>query len=200
MATYSDLSTLNNTCFCSNRESLFGCARLRRLRLVFWLFTSCVWYVLQYRILKKTASDFFLETWSSSFCIVCNWFDDFRKNHPKSIGLFHQKESTNFAKRRWVRFKIVFLSSALLFALVVVKKYVLRTSWGLCLEKYVFFVQMQSQVSAAQFPKVRFGTLALYILRFRCLVMSNTYKNSFCFCSKTETFQNNVGYIPKMSV
>ena len=37
----------------------FACASFRRLRLVLWLFTSCVWDVLWYRILIKTA--FFLE-------------------------------------------------------------------------------------------------------------------------------------------
>ena len=41
--------------FHSNAESRFGCASSRRLRLVLWLFTSCVWDVLWYRILIKTA-------------------------------------------------------------------------------------------------------------------------------------------------
>ena len=41
--------------FCSNAESRFGCASSRRLRLVLWLFTSCVWVVLGYRIHIKTA-------------------------------------------------------------------------------------------------------------------------------------------------
>ena len=41
--------------FCSNAESRFGCASSRRLRLVLWLFTSCVWDFLGYRILIKTA-------------------------------------------------------------------------------------------------------------------------------------------------
>ena len=50
------------------------------------------------------------------------------------------------------------------------------------------------------FSNATFGTLALYILRLRCLVISNTYKNSFSFLSKSETFQNDVEYVPKMSV
>ena len=41
--------------FCSNAESRFSCARDWRLRLLLWLFTSCVWDVLWYRILIKTA-------------------------------------------------------------------------------------------------------------------------------------------------
>ena len=45
--------------FCSNAESRFGCAILRTLRTVLWLFTSCVWDVFRYRILIKTAFDFF---------------------------------------------------------------------------------------------------------------------------------------------
>ena len=57
LRTSSDLSLWNNTSFCSNAESRFECARLRWLRLVLWLFTSCVWDVLRYRILKKTAFD-----------------------------------------------------------------------------------------------------------------------------------------------
>ena len=36
-----------------------------------------------------------------------------------------------------------------LFLLVVTKEYVLRISWGIYLEQYVFFVQMHSHVSAA---------------------------------------------------
>ena len=100
----------------------FACARFRRLRLVLWLFASCFWDVLRYRIFMKAAFDF-LDTWSSSFCNVWKWFNDFRKNHPKKIGLIHQKENTSFPKRRWVRFKIVCFSSALLFSVVVTKKY-----------------------------------------------------------------------------
>ena len=41
--------------FCLNAESRFGWASFRRLRLVLWLFTSCVWDVLWYRTLIKTA-------------------------------------------------------------------------------------------------------------------------------------------------
>ena len=41
--------------FCSNAESSFGCASFRRLGAVLWLVTSCVWDILCYRILMKTA-------------------------------------------------------------------------------------------------------------------------------------------------
>ena len=142
----------------------------------------------------------FLETWSSSFCIVCSCFDDFRTNRPKIIGRFHQKENTNFPKQRWVRSKIVFLSSPGLFSLVVTKKSVLRASWELSTwNSTCFLFKCRVTFRLRQFSKAAFGTLALYILRLRCFVISNTYKNSFCFLSKLETFQNDAEYVPKLS-
>ena len=178
----------------------FACASFRRLRLVLWLFTSCVWDVLRNRTLRKTAFDFFLETWSSSFCIVSNSFDDFRPNLPKNIGRIHRTENTNFQKRRWVRSKNVSLSSALLFSLAVTTKIVLRPSWDLSTwNNTCFLLWCSVTFRLHQFSKATFGTLALYILRLRCLGIKNTYKNSFCFLSKTETFQNDVEYVPQMS-
>ena len=136
--------------FCSNAESRFGCAIFRTLRSVLRLFTSCVWDVLRYRILRKNQLLIFSETWSSSFWIVCNCFDVLRTNRPKKNGRSHRKENTNFPKWRWVRSKNVCLSSALLFFLVVTKKLCFENFLrSLYLEQYVFFVQMQSQVSAA---------------------------------------------------
>ena len=73
--TSSDLCTCNNTSFWSNAESRFGCARLRRLRLVFWLFTSCVWDVVGYRILRKTAFDFFVNVvFVVLYCVQMFWW------------------------------------------------------------------------------------------------------------------------------
>ena len=92
----------------------------------------------------------FSETWSPSFCIVRNCFDDFRTNLPKKIGRFHRKQNTKFPKRRRVRSKNNFLSAALLFSLVVTKKICFENFLrSLYLEQHVFFVQMQSHVSAA---------------------------------------------------
>ena len=82
----------------------------------------------------------FSETWSPSFCIVCNCFDDFRTNRLKNNGRFHRKENTNFPKRRSVRSKKVFLSSGGLVALVVTKKAVLRTSSDLSTWKHTYFL------------------------------------------------------------
>ena len=143
----------------------------------------------------------FSETWYSLFWIVCNCFDDFHTNRPTNIGRFHRKQNTKFPKRRWVRSKNVFSSSALLFSLVVTKEYVLRTSSGLSTwNDTCFSFECRVTFRLGQFPKARFGALALYILPLRCLVISNTYKNSFCSLSKKETFQNGNEYVPKMSV
>ena len=142
----------------------------------------------------------FSETWSPSFCIVWNCFDDFRKNLPKSIGRFNRNENTSFPKRRWVRSKNFCLSSALLFSLAVTSKIVLRPSWDLSTwNNTCFLFKCRVTFRLRQFLKATFGTLALYILRLSCLGISNTYKNSFCFLSQTETFQNDVEYVPEMS-
>ena len=145
--------------------------------------------------LKKQLLIFF-GVWSSSFCIVCNCFADFRTNLPETNGRSHRKENTSFPNWRRVRFRIVFLSPALLFSLVVIKKYVLRTSWGLSSwSNTCFLFKCRVTFRLRQFSKARFGTLALYILRLRCLGISNTYKNSFYWAkqklSKTtlSTFQ-----------
>ena len=142
----------------------------------------------------------FSETWSSSICIVRNCFDDVRPNLPKNIGRFHRTENTNFPERRWVRSKDVCLSSALLFSLAVTTKTVLRPSWDLFTWNntcFLFWCRVTFRLH--QFSKATFGTLTLYILCLRCLVISNTYKNSFCFLSETETFENDVEYVPKVS-
>ena len=142
----------------------------------------------------------FLETLSSSFCNVCKCFDDFRTNLPKNIGRFHRNENTNFPKRRWVRSKNVFLNSGGPVALVVTKIAVLRTSSDLSTWNNTCLVfKCRVTFRLRQTWKATFVTLALYILRLRCLVISNTYKNSFCFLSKKETFQNDVEYVPKLS-
>ena len=145
----------------------------------------------------KNSFWFFSETWSSSVCIVCNCFDDFRTNLPQNNGRFHLKENTNFPRRRWVRSKNVWLNSASLFSLVVTKKIVLKTSSDLSTwNNTCFLFKCRVTFWLRYFSNATFGTLALYILRLRCLVISNTYKNSFCFLSQTETFQNDVEYVP----
>ena len=111
------------------------------------------------------------------------------------------EQNRNFPKRRWVRSRNVFLSSGGLVASVVTEEAVLRTSSDLSTWKYTCFLfKCRVTFRLRQTSKATFGTLALYILRLRCLVISKTYKNSFCFLSKIETFQNDVEYVPKMSV
>ena len=116
---------------CSNAESRFGCAIFpRTLSSVLWLFTSCVWDVLRYRILEKTAFDFFRNVVSVVlYCVQLFWW--FSQKPFKKYWTISPKQNTKFPKRRWVRPKKFFLSAALLFSLVVTKKIVLRTSWDL---------------------------------------------------------------------
>ena len=53
----------------------FGRASFRGLRLVLWLFTSCVWDVLRYRILKKTAFEFFgIVVFVVLYCVQLFWW------------------------------------------------------------------------------------------------------------------------------
>ena len=187
--------------FCSNAESRFGCPFFRTLRSVLWLFTSCVWDVLRYRILVETAFDFFGNVvFVVLYCM--QWFWWFSYKPSEKFWAISPKEKHQLSKMTLSTFqKCLFVSSALLFSLVVTKKYVFRTSWGLFLwNNTCFLFKCRVTFRLRQFSKVRFGTLAFYILRLRCLVISNTYKNSFCFLSKTEPFQNDVGYVPKMSV
>ena len=161
--------------FCSDAESRFGCSIFWTLCSVLWLFTSCIWDVLRYRILRKKQLLIFSETWSSSFWIVCNCFDDFRTNRPKSNGRSHRKENTNFAKWHWVRSKNICSSSALLFSLVVTNKYVLRTPWGLSTwNNTCFLFKCRVTFWLQYFSNAMFGTLALYILHLRCLAIPNT--------------------------
>ena len=58
---------------------------------------------------------------------------------------------------------------------------------------------MKSHVLAALVSERYVRYFVLYILRLRFLAISNTYKYSSCFSSKTEIFQNDVEYFPKMS-
>ena len=94
-------------------QSRFGCASFRRLGSVLWLFTSCVWDVLWYRILKKTApvswakqklsktslitfQNRLFELWWAC-CIGCNWkscFENFiRSLYSEQYVFFVQMQS-----------------------------------------------------------------------------------------------------------
>ena len=105
-----------------------------------------------------------------------------RENNGRS----HRKENTNFPKRRLVLSKNVCLCSALLFSLAATKKYVLRTSWDLSTwNNTCFLFNCRVTFWLRYFSSNgTFGTLALYILRLRCLAIPNTYKKSFWFFRK----------------
>ena len=88
--------------------------------------------------------------------------------------LFHE-QNRNFPKRRWVRSRNVSLSSARLDSLVVKKKAALRTCWDLSTwNNTCFLFKCRVTFWLRYFSNATFGTSALYILRLRCLVISNT--------------------------
>ena len=85
------------------------------------------------------------------------------------------------------------------FASIVTKKLVLRTSSDLSTWNNTYFlINCRVTFRLRHTSKATFVTLAHYILRLRCLVIPNTYKNSFCFLSEIEFFQNDVEYVSKM--
>ena len=114
--------------FCSNAESRFSCASFPTPRLVLWLFTSCVWDVLRYRILKKTAFDFFWGTWSALFWIVYILLKVSLQIFENSRAQCHQNQLTFLLKWRWGQPKVFALSCAWLVFLVVNEKIVVRSS------------------------------------------------------------------------
>ena len=142
----------------------------------------------------------FLETWSPSFCFVCNFFDNFRTNLPKNIGRFNRKGNTNFSKWRWVRSKIVCLSSALLFSLVITKKYVLRNSWGISARSNTCFLfKCRVTFHLRYFLNATFATLALSscvwdVLRYRILK-----KTAFVSWAKQKLSKTTLSTFQKMS-
>ena len=132
------------------------------------------------------------------YCVQTFWWLSHKPS--EKIWAISPKTNTKIPKRRSVRSKFVFLNAALLFSLVVTNencfKNLLRS---LYLEQYGFFDQMQTHISAGLVLMAKFGTFALYILRLRCLGISNSNKNSFCFLRKTEIFQKDVEYVPERS-
>ena len=95
-------------------------------------------------------------------------------------------QNRNFPKRRCVRSRNVSLSSARLDCLVVNKEAVFRTCWDLSTwNNTCFLFKCRVTFWLQYFLNSMFGTLALYLLRLRCLAIPNTYKNSFWFFSET---------------
>ena len=100
------------TYFCLTAVLGFGCAIFRTLRSALWLFTSCVWDVLRYRILRKNSFWFFRKPGLRRFGLCAIVLMIFVQNRPKNNGPSRRKENTNFPKWRWVRSTSVCLSSA----------------------------------------------------------------------------------------
>ena len=180
-----DYSSWINIYFCSTAALGFACAGFHDYVWHFGSLHPAFEMSCDTEYLEKTAFDF-LETWSPSFWIVCNCFDDFRTNHPKKNGRSHRKENTNFPKRRLVRSKNVCLSSALLFCLAVTTKNVLRPYWDLSTwNNACFLFKCRVTFRLRQFSKVTIGTLALYILRLRYLAIPNTSKKQLLIFPET---------------
>ena len=165
--------------FCSNAESRFAALFFQRYVRYFGSLHPAFEMSCDTEYLEKNSFWFFSETWSSSFWIVCNSFDDLRTNRPKNNGRSHRKKNTNFKKWRWVRLKNICSSSALLFSLVVNKKLVLRNSWDLSTrDNTCSLFKCRVTFWLRYFSNAMFGTLALYILRLRCLAIPNTWKKT----------------------
>ena len=135
--------------FCSNSELRFGCAISRTLRLVLWLFTSCVWDVLRHRILIKQLLIFSGNVvFVVSFCVQLIWWCSSKPS--EKFWAISPKRKHKLSKTTFTTFqKCLFeLSFAFLFGCNY-KKCFETFLRSLYLEQYVFFVQMQSHVSAA---------------------------------------------------
>ena len=86
--------------------------------------------------------------------------------------LLFLEQNRNFPKRRLVRSRNVSLSSARLDSLVVNKKSALRTCWDLSTwNNTCFLFKCRVTFWLRYFSNATFGTLALYILRLRCLAI-----------------------------
>ena len=152
--------------FCSNAESRFGCTIFRRLGLVLWLFTSCVWDVLWYRILIKTAFDLFGNVvFVVLYCIdLFSWFsykpsEKWWTISPKGK---HQLSKMTLSTIQKCLFELCF---AFFFGCNW-KIYFQNFLRSLYLELYVSFVQMQSHLSAAL-------VFECYVRKFRSLHLAS---------------------------
>ena len=177
--------------FCSNAEPHSGCASFRTLRLVLWLFTSCVWDVLRYRILKKTAFDFFGNVVSVIlYCVQVFWWIS-HKPSEKYWAISPKAKHKN-SKKTLSTFQNCLFEGCSAFSLVVTEENCFENFLrSLYVEQYVFFVQMQSRVSAALVFEgyVRyFGSSHLAFemscdteyLKKRLLIFSETWSSLFC--------------------
>ena len=156
----------------------FACASFWRLRLVRWLFTSCVWDVLRYRILIKTAFDSFGNVVVVVlYCVHLFWWFSHKPSEkywpisPKAKHQVSKKTLSTFQKCLFERCSAFFFGCN--------KKKLFREPPQISLLGTIrVFFSNAVKFRLRQTSKATFGILALYILRLRCLVLSNTYKNS----------------------
>ena len=124
----------------------------------------------------------------------------FAQTFRKILSDFTESKTQNFQNDGEYVPKITVWALLCFFSWVVTKKRCSENLWGVSTwSNPCFLFKCRVTFWLRQFSKATFGTLALYILRLRCLAISNTYINSFCFLSKTETFRNDVEYVPKMT-
>ena len=133
--------------YCSNAESRFACASFRRLRLVLWLFTSCVWDVVRHRIHKNLI--FFGDVvFVVLYCVQLSWC--FSSKPSEKYWSISPKGKHKLSKTTMSTFeKCLFELSFAFFSGCNYKNCFVTFLSSLYLEKYVFFVRMHSHVSAA---------------------------------------------------
>ena len=127
----------------------FACASFRRLRLVLWLFTSWIWDVLRYRILIKAAFDFFGNVvFVVLYCVPMSWWFSYKPSENSwaiSPKRKHKLSKTTLSTFQNCLFE---LCSDFVFSCNY-KNYFENFLRSPYLQQYVFFVRMQSHVSAA---------------------------------------------------
>ena len=165
-----------------------------------WLFTSCVWDVLRYRILIKTAFDFFGNVvFVVLDCVQLFWWFSYKSS--EKFWAISPKGKHNLSKTTLSTFQNCPFELCSAFFCGCMQKKLFWETPEISLLRHTTWFSFKCRVTfrLRQISNATFGTLAFYILRLRCLGLSNTYKNSFCFLSKTENFQNDVEYVPKLS-
>ena len=136
--------------FRSIAESPFGCAIFpRTLRSLLWLFTYCVWDALRYRILIKTAFDFFGNVvFVVLYCVQLFWWFSYKLS--AKFWAISQKGKHQLSKMTLNAFQKCLFELCFAFFFGCNYKNCFETFLrSLYLEQHVFFVQMQSHVSAA---------------------------------------------------
>ena len=174
----------------------------------------------------------FSETWSPSFFIVCNCFDDFRTNLPKISGQFHRSKTQNFQKDvEYVPKKSFWALVGLILWLCIKMMFWELAEISLHETIRVACSNAESRFGCAIFPRTLRSVLWLFtscvwdVLRYRILIKTafdffqKRGLRRFVLCAivlmilaqtlrkllgefteiKTQNFQKDVEYVPKMS-